>query len=129
MRVKMSGGARASARFNVRHDGALETPSPLSFCKLKRREHRAPVVFMGWLLILFCLALFLSSCATSRQTAFRPDKLAAMDAAILNAIASNQCPGGVLWVEHNGVAYHKAFGHRALVPVREAMTEDTIFDA
>ena len=38
-------------------------------------------------------------------------------------------PGGVLWVEHDGVAYHKAFGSRALVPSREAMTEDTIFDA
>ena len=52
-----------------------------------------------------------------------------MDAAIGSAIASHKCPGGVLWVEHNGVAYHKAFGHRALVPASEPMTEDTIFDA
>ena len=52
-----------------------------------------------------------------------------MDAAITSAIASNKIPGGVLWVEHNGVAYHKTFGSRALVPAREAMTEDTIFDA
>ncbi len=52
-----------------------------------------------------------------------------MDAAINDAIASNQCPGGVLWLEHNGAAYHKAFGNRALVPAREPMTEDTIFDA
>ena len=52
-----------------------------------------------------------------------------MDTAITTAIASHQIPGGVLWVEHNGVAYHKAFGSRALVPAREAMTEDTIFDA
>jgi CubicO group peptidase (beta-lactamase class C family) len=35
----------------------------------------------------------------------------------------------VLWLERNGTAYHKAFGCRALVPTREAMTEDTIFDA
>ena len=60
---------------------------------------------------------------------FRPEKLAAMDAAINEAIASNQCPGGVLWLEHNGTAYHKAFGSRALVPAREPMTGDTIFDA
>ena len=52
-----------------------------------------------------------------------------MDAAINEAIASHQCPGGVLWLEHDGAAYHKAFGCRALVPAREAMTEDTIFDA
>ena len=51
-----------------------------------------------------------------------------MDAAIETAIASNQCPGGVLWLERNGTAYHKAYGNRALVPKREPMTEDTIFD-
>ena len=60
---------------------------------------------------------------------FHPEKLAEMDAAILSAISSNRCPGGVLWLEHNGTAYHKAYGNRALVPEREAMTEDTIFDA
>jgi CubicO group peptidase (beta-lactamase class C family) len=60
---------------------------------------------------------------------FHAEKLAAMDAAIEQAIASNKCPGGVLWLERNGTAYHKAFGQRALVPEREPMTEDTIFDA
>ena len=59
---------------------------------------------------------------------FRPDKLAAMDTAIETAITNHQCPGGVLWLEHNGVAYHKAYGYRALVPKPEPMTEDTIFD-
>ncbi|MBI2949359.1 MAG: beta-lactamase family protein [Verrucomicrobia bacterium] len=52
-----------------------------------------------------------------------------MDAAIERAIADRQLPGGVLWVEHNGKSYHKAFGRRALVPKAEPMTEDTIFDA
>jgi CubicO group peptidase (beta-lactamase class C family) len=52
-----------------------------------------------------------------------------MDAAIDRAIADRQLPGGVLWVEHNGTSYHKAFGQRAVVPKAEAMTEDTIFDA
>ena len=56
-------------------------------------------------------------------------KLAEMDAAINEAIAEKRCPGGVLWVEHNGSGYHKAFGRRALVPDEETMTEDTIFDA
>ncbi|HKI68294.1 MAG TPA: serine hydrolase domain-containing protein, partial [Verrucomicrobiae bacterium] len=59
---------------------------------------------------------------------FRPDKLAAMDAAIETAIANHKCPGGVLWLEHDGVAYHKAYGNRALVPKREKMTQDTVFD-
>jgi len=59
---------------------------------------------------------------------FRRDGLAAMDAEINQAIAQSIIVGGVLWVERNGVAYHKAFGLRAKVPVAEAMTEDTIFD-
>ena len=52
-----------------------------------------------------------------------------MDNAIEAAIAAGKCPGGVLWVEHHGISYHKAFGHRALIPSPEPMTEDTIFDA
>jgi CubicO group peptidase (beta-lactamase class C family) len=82
-------------------------------------------------ILIFSLCLLVAGCATKPSVTkiFRADKLAEMDAAINSAIASNQIPGGVLWVEHNGVAYHKAFGSRALVPAREPMTEDTIFDA
>ena len=79
---------------------------------------------------LICLSLvFLFSAPPLFAQVFRPEKLAAMDAAIESAIASNKCPGGVLWLEHNGTSYHKAYGNRALVPEREPMTEDTIFDA
>src|ERR1039458_4276963 len=87
--------------------------------------------FFTGLLSLICLTFVLSDCTTARPShrAFRPEKLAEMDAAINTAIAGNKCPGGVLWLEHNGTAYHRAFGHRALVPAREAMTENTIFDA
>ena len=74
------------------------------------------------LLVLLCLAPQIFA------EAFRAEKLAEMDATILASISSNHCPGGVLWLEHNGTAYHKAFGNRALVPERETMKEDTIFD-
>lgn len=82
------------------------------------------------------LALILAGCAAPRvsEKVFRPDKLAAMDSAIESAIASNKCPGGVLWLERDGDngmplgIYHKAYGSRALVPAREPMTENTIFD-
>src|SRR5213593_3867646 len=63
------------------------------------------------------------------QAVFHPDKLVEMDSAINQAVADHQCPGAVLWLERNGVAYHKAFGKRALAPAEEPMTEDTIFDA
>ena len=82
--------------------------------------------------IIILVALWFGfGCATHGQPArvFHPEKLAAMDAAILSSISNNKCPGGVLWLEHNGAAYHKAYGNRALVPAQETMTEDTIFDA
>src|SRR6266571_2823002 len=63
------------------------------------------------------------------QAVFHPDKLVEMDAAITEAVADHQCPGAVLWLERNGVAYHKAYGKRALAPAEEPMTEDSIFDA
>ena len=53
----------------------------------------------------------------------------AIDTAINTAIAQHKLPGGVLWMEHNGHAIHRAYGKRALEPREEAMTEDTIFDA
>ena len=86
-------------------------------------------------LVLAALLLGLSACktppppATAARPAFRAEKLAEMDAAIQQAIADKRCPGGVLWLEHNGASYHKAYGQRALVPAPEPMTEDTIFDA
>lgn len=82
-------------------------------------------------IFILSACLLVAGCATkpSLTKTFRSEKLAEMDAAINSAIASNQIPGGVLWVERNSVAYHKAFGSRALVPARELMTEDTIFDA
>jgi uncharacterized protein YbbC (DUF1343 family)/CubicO group peptidase (beta-lactamase class C family) len=60
---------------------------------------------------------------------FFPEKLAEMDQLITANISSNRLPGGVLWLERNGAAYHKAYGERAILPAREPMTEDTIFDA
>ena len=68
---------------------------------------------------------------TVPQTAFglNQAKLADMDRAIEQAIENKRMPGGVLWVEHSGDVYRKAFGKRALVPSEETMTEDTIFDA
>jgi CubicO group peptidase (beta-lactamase class C family) len=82
--------------------------------------HRKIFLFTA---LLLCLAPQLFA------EVFRAGKLADMDAAINQAIADHKCPGGVLWLEHDGVAYHEAFGERAIVPARETMTEDTIFDA
>jgi len=51
------------------------------------------------------------------------------DTEINRAIDAGQLPGAVLVIGHDGeVAYRKAYGSRSLVPEREPMTVDTIFD-
>jgi len=52
-----------------------------------------------------------------------------MDQAVSNALSAGKLPGGVVWLERRRTAYHRAYGDRAQVPVRELMTEDTVFDA
>ena len=55
--------------------------------------------------------------------------LSVVDPIIADAIREQKIPGAVLLVGHGGsVVYRKAYGSRALVPRREAMTLDTIFD-
>ena len=52
-----------------------------------------------------------------------------LDNAINQAIREDKLPGAVLLIGHNGkVVYRKAYGNRALAPVKEPMTVDTIFD-
>ena len=53
-----------------------------------------------------------------------------VDALIEDAVRSQLIPGAVLVIGHDGaVVYRKAYGSRALIPQREPMTLDTIFDA
>jgi uncharacterized protein YbbC (DUF1343 family)/CubicO group peptidase (beta-lactamase class C family) len=71
-------------------------------------------------------ALFFIACAHAQQYSGSP----ALDSAVEQAIHDNLIPGAVLIVGHDGKTLHrKAYGSRALVPSREAMTVDTIFDA
>lgn len=81
------------------------------------------------LLQFITVCLFSASlCGQTISDVFRTDKLTEMDTAIEAAIKAGKCPGGVLWLEKNGVAYHKAYGNRAVFPNLEPMTEETIFD-
>ena len=70
-------------------------------------------------------------CATTcaAATGFKQDKLSAIDGAVTRAIAEKKLPGGVLWLEHAGISYRKAYGNRSVSPKFEQATQDTIFDA
>ena len=84
---------------------------------------------------IFIAILFVQSVAAQAPVA-RPEsvalssaRLAQMDAVIAEAIADKKLPGAVVLVGRNGrVVWRKAYGARAVEPVREVMTPDTIFD-
>lgn len=60
---------------------------------------------------------------------FRPDKIGDINSKISGAVARGEIPGGVFWMERDGKHWENVYGSRAIVPVREPMSEDTIFDA
>ncbi len=60
---------------------------------------------------------------------FDASKLALIDREIESAIGRGEIPGAVFRLESRGEVYEKAYGSRALVPRREPMTADTVFDA
>jgi uncharacterized protein YbbC (DUF1343 family)/CubicO group peptidase (beta-lactamase class C family) len=94
-------------------------PAPLKYDACRKQL----MTKLSTLLLLFC------STAFSFGAAFNRAKLADIDWAITNAIAEGRLPGGVFWLERKGEFCTKAHGHRALLPKREIMTTDTIFDA
>ncbi|MFO1458990.1 MAG: DUF1343 domain-containing protein [Verrucomicrobiota bacterium] len=85
-----------------------------------------PLGIVGCLLVSFCV---LRAADSSASPAFDPVPLAAIDLAVSNAIAGGKTPGAVVWLEHEGRSHVRAYGSRSLVPVREPMTEETVFDA
>ena len=97
-----------------------------------RHNQTAVLVFHSCLLaVLGLVALgappsFAQQAPQQRKSAAN---LSALDSIIQQAIANDEIPGAVLLVENRGrVLYRKAFGARALIPQREPMTVDTIFD-
>ncbi len=57
------------------------------------------------------------------------ERLAFIDRAVADSIARKETPGAVVLVARRGkVVWRKAYGARALVPQREELTPDTIYD-
>jgi uncharacterized protein YbbC (DUF1343 family)/CubicO group peptidase (beta-lactamase class C family) len=83
-------------------------------------------------LVLLALAAAPSLAQTpkrGRSKATARPNLSVLDSILQDAVQHDEIPGAVLLVSHRGrVIYRKAIGYRALVPHREPMTVDTIFD-
>jgi uncharacterized protein YbbC (DUF1343 family)/CubicO group peptidase (beta-lactamase class C family) len=65
----------------------------------------------------------------SAETSFNADGLKALESVVENAVAKKNPAGAVVWLEHCRQTHTLVKGARELVPVREEMTADTIFDA
>ena len=78
------------------------------------------------------LAALLTTTYSARANDARPvdmDHLKQVDELIAASIEKKEIPGAVLLVGRgDDVVYRKAYGHRAIEPAIEPMTEDTIFD-
>ncbi len=84
---------------------------------------------MNQLSHFFALFLAVTGMAGAAQPVFDPTALKALDQVIGKAVAKKNPVGVVLWLEHRGLTHTLVKGARELVPVREEMTADTIFDA
>jgi uncharacterized protein YbbC (DUF1343 family)/CubicO group peptidase (beta-lactamase class C family) len=82
-------------------------------------------------LVLFALLfLILYGAAQVPQLMQPKEQFPEVDAIVSDAVQTNLIPGAVVFIGHRGrVVYRKAYGSRVLIPQREPMTLDTIFDA
>src|SRR5579862_1238835 len=77
-------------------------------------------------LLGICLAGWIAGLAPAQETFSASSTL---DSVVDAGVRDGLFPGAVLVVGHNGqIVHRKAYGSRALIPAREAMTVDTIFD-
>src|SRR5689334_23293351 len=87
--------------------------------------NRNPIVLLAAVTGGLACACFAQTNAGSPNT-FGP----LLDDAVEQAITTDLIPGGVVVIGHKGqVVYRKAYGSRSLIPHKEPMTTDTIFDA
>ena len=75
----------------------------------------------------FLLAILFAACLCAQEPF---SGAAGVDREMERAVQDGLIPGAVVVIGHNGqIVYQKAYGSRALIPHREPMTLDTIFDA
>ncbi len=73
--------------------------------------------------------LLVAALATPAAAGFSAERLARIDAAVAEALSAGDLPGAVVLVGRGDrVVFRRAYGNRAVLPGRETMTVDTVFD-
>ncbi|MGH9603445.1 MAG: serine hydrolase domain-containing protein, partial [Terriglobales bacterium] len=79
--------------------------------------------------LVLSLLLPLTTLAHTASAKAAPHSFSGVDRVIQKAVSAGEIPGAVLVVgQKSRVLYQKAYGRRALVPRRQPMTLDTVFD-
>ena len=97
------------------------------------------MLFSKKLTLFAAAALLLAACcpkvekgirrATPLSQGMDAGRLALIDSAVNASIAAGDIPGAVVGVVRNGcLVYEKAFGYKALLPEKDTMTVETMFD-
>ena len=97
------------------------------------------MLFSKKLIFFAAAALMLASCCTKEESGIRrvsplsegmdPVRLTLIDSAVNASIAAGEIPGAVVGVVRNGhLVYEKAFGYKSLIPEKDTMTVETMFD-
>ena len=87
-----------------------------------------PPSILRFLIASVIVTVMTAASSRGQSNSTSPD-FTALDSVLQSAVADDEIPGAVLLVEHRGkVVYEKAAGMRELMPSREAMTTNTIFD-
>ena len=103
---------------------------PVASFILKMNENRFNTNFAHVYKLLTILVVFVSLiCPKDSQAEFQRGALEKLDQAINKAIEEKKAPGGVLWLESNGIVYSKAYGNMANLPEPKPAAINTIYDA
>lgn len=87
--------------------------------------------FPAMILLLLCVTVQgqVLSWGKPEEVGMSSERLARLDEVVQAAIEEEEVPGAVVLAARRGkLVYRRAFGDRVLVPERESMTVDTIFD-
>ncbi len=99
---------------------------------MRRETPRSLRAAAAFALTLACVANVCAAPLPSvvpAKVSMAADRLAFIDAAVAESIQKKELPGAVVLVaRRGGVVWRRAYGARALVPAREEMTVDTVFD-
>ena len=100
-------------------------------CKLKPVSNGA--IISCALVVLFTLSVQTLALnlpvAAPATVGMSAKNLAHIDRAVADSVGKSELPGAVVLVARRGrIVWRKAYGSRAILPQREAMTNDTIFD-